>query len=182
MSRTLTAFTVLQPVKELSVRGGDLHSSSDHAVVISRLWQTIGEILPTNTLRKPALATREYRKPFLCPWSCDFVSLYEVGFKYTVLRQLKEHHGSTVHNYSNYAVVISRFWQTISEILPTSTLRKPALATWGYCRPFLCPWSSDFVSLCEVELKNTVLKSVKKHQGGMIHSSSDYAVVISRLW
>ena len=135
-----------------------IHSSSDYAVVISRLWQTIGEILPTNTLRKPALATREYCKPFLCPWSGDFVSLYEVGFKYTVLRQLKEHHGGTVHNYSNYAVVISRFWQTISEILPTSTLRKPALATWGYCKPFLCSWSCNFVSLCEVDFKNTVMK------------------------
>ena len=120
-------YTVLRQVKEY--HRGTVFNYSNYAVVISRLWQTIDEILPINTLRKPVLATREYCKPFLCPWSGDFVSLYEVGFKYTVLRQLKEHHGGTVHNYSNYAVVISRFWQTISEILPTSTLRKPALAT-----------------------------------------------------
>ena len=146
---------VLKSVK--NHHGGMIHSSSDYAVVILRLWQTISENLPTNTLRKPALATRGYCKPFLCPRSGDFVNLYEVELKYTVLRQLKEHHGGTVHNYSNYAVVISRFGQTISEILPTSTIRKPALATWGYCKPFLCPWSCDFVSLCEVEFKNTVM-------------------------
>ena len=63
-----------------------------------------------------------------------------------------------IHSSSDYAVVISRLWQTISEILPTSTHRKAALVTWGYCKPFLCPWSCDFVSLCEVDFKNTVLK------------------------
>ena len=173
-------YMMLRQVKEH--HGGTVHNYSNYAVVILRFWQIISEFIPTSTLRKPALATWGYCKPFLYPWSCNFVSLYEAEFKNTVLEPVKEHNVGTVHNVSDYAVVISRFWQTIRELLPTSTLRKPALATWGYCKPFLCPWSCDFVSLCEVEFKNTVLKSVKKHHGGMIQSSSDYAVVISRLW
>ena len=121
--------TVLRPVKEHPVHGCTVHSSSDYTVAILRLWQTISWILPTSTLRKPALATWGYCKPFQCPWSRDFVSLYEVELKNMVLEPVKEHNVGTVHNVSDYAVVISRFWQTISELLPTSILRKPALAT-----------------------------------------------------
>ena len=54
-------------------------------------------------------------------------------YRNTVLRPVKEHsvHGCTVHGSSHYTAAISRIWQTISSILPTSILRKPALATWG---------------------------------------------------
>ena len=99
--------------------------------------------------------------------------------KNTVLGLVKEHHRGTVHSFPDSVVVISRLWQTISEILPTSTLRKPALATWGYCKPFLYPWSYDIASLCKVEFKNTVLGAVKEHHAGTVYSSSNYAVFIS---
>jgi hypothetical protein len=86
------------------------------------------------------------------------------SFRNTVLRPVKEHpvHGCTVYSSSDYAVAISRLWQTISLILPTSTLRKPVLATCGYCEPFLCPSSCYFASLCEVEFMSTVSGPVKK--------------------
>ena len=103
-----------------------------------------------------------YSKPFLRPWKC---------FKNTVLRPVKEHsvHGGTVNSSSNYAVVISRPCQKISDILPSSILRKPALGTLGYYKPCLCPWMCNFVSLYEIELKNTVLGPVKEH---LVHRST----------
>ena len=174
--------TVLLPVKEHSVHGCTVYSSSDYAVAISRLWQTISLILPTSTLRKPALATWGYCEPFLCLSSCDFASLCEGEFMNTVSGRIKEHHGRPLHSFSDYTVVISKLWQTISEILPFNTHRKPALATWGYCKPFLCPWSGDFASLYEVEFKYTVLKQVKEHHGGTVYNKSNHAVVISRFW
>ena len=174
--------TVLLPVKEHSVNGCTVYSSSDYAVAISGLWQTISLILPTSTLRKPALATWGYCEPFLCLSSCDFASLCEGEFMNTVSGRIKKHHGRPLHSFSDYTVVISKLWQTISEILPTNTHRKPALATWGYCKPFLCPWSGDFASLYEVEFKYTVLKQVKEHHGGTGHNNSNHAVVISRFW
>ena len=99
------------------------------------------------------------------------MSLCEVEFKNTVLELVKEHHEGTVHSVLDYTVVISRLWQTISEILLTNTLRKPALVTWGYCKPFQCPWTFDFVSLFEVEFKNTVLGPVKELHQDTVHSS-----------
>ena len=160
--------TVLKSVKKH--HGGMIHSSSDYAVVIARFWQTISEILPTITLRKPAFGTWGYCKHFLCPWSYDFLGLCEAECKNTVLGPVKEHHGDTVNSSSDYVVVISRLWQTMSEILPTSTLKKPALGTWGYCKPFLCLWSCDFLRLCEVVCKNTVLGPVKEYHEGRVNS------------
>ena len=92
------------------------------------------------------------------PWLDISETVLSCCCRNTVLRPVKEHqvHGETVHSSSDYTGAISRLWQTISELLPTSILRKPALATWGYCKPFLCPWSCDFVSLCKVEFKNIV--------------------------
>ena len=123
--------TALRPVKEHPVHVGTVHSSSDYAGAISRLWQTISLILPTSTLREPELVTWGYCKPFLFSWSCHLVSLCEVEFKNKMLGPIKGYHWGTVHSSSDYDVVISRLWQTISEILTTSTLREPALATWG---------------------------------------------------
>ena len=110
--------TMLGPIK--GYHEDTVHSSSNYAVVISRLWQKSSEILPTST--QQALMTCEYCEPFLCLSSCDFVSLCEVEFMNTVSGPVKEHHGRPLHSFSYYAVVISRLWQTIGEILPTNTL------------------------------------------------------------
>ena len=118
--------------------------------------------------------------PFYIHGVMNIASLCKVEFKNTVLGAVKEHHAGTVYSSSNYAVFISWLWQTISEILQTSTFRKSAMGTWGYCKPFLFPWSGDFLCLYEVELKNTVLRQVKRHHGGTVHNYSNYAVVISR--
>ena len=144
---------VLGPVMENPLHWDIVNCSYDPASVISRPWLDISE------------------------------TVLSYCFRNTVLRPVKEHpvHGGTVHSSSDYAAAISRLWQTISLILPTSTLKKPALPTWGYCKPFLCSWSCDFVSQCEVEFKNTVLGPVKEHHGGTVHSPSNHAVVISRL-
>ena len=88
-------------------------------------------------------------------------------------------HGGTVNSSSIYEVVISRLWQKISDILPSSILRKPALKTWGYCKPFLCPWICNFMSLYEVELKNTVLEPVKEH---LVHrSTTDFLLLLPNI-
>ena len=73
--------TVLEPIKEQNV--GTVDNALDYAVVISSFWQKICE-LPISTLKKQALVTCEYCEPFLCPSSCDFVSLCEVEFMNTV--------------------------------------------------------------------------------------------------
>ena len=126
----------MRPAKEHPVHGGTVHSSSDYAAAISRLWQTISLILPTSTLRKPALATWGYCEPFLCPSNCDFASLCEVELMDTVSGPVKEHHGRPLHSFSYYEVTISRLWQKISEILPTNTLKNQHWRHWGIVNPF----------------------------------------------
>ena len=123
-----------------------------------------------NGVLVPVMRNSLHRNTVYCSYAPAFVilrpllNISETTLSYcyrnTVLRPVKEHsvHGCTAHGSSDYTAAISRIWQTISLILPTSILRKPALATWGYCKPFLCPWSCDFVSLSEVDFKNTVLK------------------------
>ena len=103
-------------------------------------------------------------------------------FTNTVLLQVKEHSvpEGTVNSFSDHAVVISRLWQPISEILPSSIPRKLALATWGYCKPFLCPWRCNFVSLCKVELKNTELEPVKEHS--MHRGTSDILLFLPDIY
>ena len=102
---------VLGPVMENPLHLNTVNCSYDPAVVIMRPWLSISETKLSYCLKN------------------------------TVLRPVKEHpvRGCTVHSSSDYTVSILRLWQTISLILPTSTLRKPALATWGYCKPFLYP-------------------------------------------
>ena len=98
-----------------------------------------------------------------------------------MLRPVKEHsvHGGTVFSSLNYAVVISRLWVKISDILPSSILRKPALRTLGYCKSFLCPRICNFVSLYEVELKNTVLGPVNEH---LVHrSTTDFLLLLPNI-
>ena len=158
--------TVLRLIKEHLVHWCMVYSSSYHAVVISKPWQTVSEIGPSSILRKSALATWGYCKPFLCPWR---------RFTNIVFRPVKEDsvHGCTVHSSSYNAVIVSRILQTVKKICPSSILRKPALATWEYCKPFLCPLKRS---------ANTVLRPVKEHSvyGCTVYSSSYHSVVISK--